>query len=113
MKSYLLLVFAILSEVIGTTSLKLSEGFTRPFPSVLVVVGYALSFYLLGQSLKQIPLGTAYALWSGLGTVGAVLAGVLIWHERLNAMRMLGIALIIGGVVVLQLFTQQSEVPPV
>ena len=78
--SMLVLFLAIASEVVGTVALKASEGFARLGPTMLVVVGYGLTFYLLGLALKQIPLGVAYAIWSGLGTAGAVLAGVLLWR---------------------------------
>lgn len=99
--SMLILVLAILSEVVGTVALKASEGFTRLVPGAVVVVGYGLSFYLLAHALKQIPLGIAYAIWSGLGTAGAVIAGMLLWRESLNVAGILGIALIIIGVVLL------------
>ncbi len=97
----LLLVLAIASEVAGTAGLKASEGFGRLGPSLLAVLGYALAFYFLAQSLKYLPLGVAYAIWSGLGTVGSVLLGVLIWKEVLGPVHILGITLILGGVVVL------------
>ncbi len=96
-----LLILAIASEVAGTAGLKASEGFGRPGPSALAVLGYALAFYFLAQSLRYIPLGVAYALWSGLGTVGSVLLGLLIWKEVLGPMHVFGIALIVVGVVVL------------
>ena len=95
------LVLAIASEVAGTAGLKASEGFGRVSPSVLAVIGYALAFYFLAQSLRYIPLGVAYAIWSGLGTVGSVLLGLLIWKEALGPAHVLGIALIVVGVVVL------------
>ncbi len=101
----LILVLAILSEVVGTVALKASEGFTRLGPNVLVVVGYGLSFYLLAQALKQIPLGIAYAIWSGLGTAGAVVAGMLLWRESLNLAGGIGILLIIIGVILLNIFS--------
>ncbi len=97
----LFLVLAIASEVVGTAGLKASEGFGRLGPSALAVLGYALAFYFLAQSLEYLPLGVAYALWSGLGTLGSVLLGVLIWREVLGPMHVLGIALIVVGVVVL------------
>ena len=97
----LVLVLAIASEVAGTAGLKASEGFVRPGPSALAVLGYALAFYFLAQSLKYIPLGVAYAIWSGLGTVGSVLLGLLIWNEILGLVHNFGIALIVVGVVVL------------
>ena len=99
--SMLILVLAILSEVVGTVALKASEGFTRLGPNALVVVGYGLSFYLLAQALRQIPLGIAYAIWSGLGTAGAVVAGIVLWRESLNPAGVIGILLIIAGVILL------------
>ncbi len=102
--SMLILFLAILSEVVGTVALKASEGFARLGPNVLVVLGYGLSFYLLAQALRQIPLGVAYAIWSGLGTAGAVIAGLLLWRESLNLAGILGILLILIGVIVLNIF---------
>ena len=106
--SLLLLLVAILSEVAGTVALKASDGFARLGPTALVVVGYGLTFYFLGLALKQIPLGVAYAIWSGLGTAGAVLAGVLLWRESLNLAGVIGIALIVAGVLILNLFPGAS-----
>ena len=106
--SLLLLLIAILSEVVGTVALKASDGFARLGPTALVVVGYGLTFYFLGLALKQIPLGVAYAIWSGLGTAGAVLAGVLLWRESLNLAGVIGIALIVAGVLILNLFPGAS-----
>jgi small multidrug resistance pump len=106
--SLLLLLVAILSEVVGTVALKASDGFARLGPTALVVVGYGLTFYFLGLALKQIPLGVAYAIWSGLGTAGAVLAGVLLWRESLNLAGLIGIALIVAGVLILNLFPGAS-----
>ena len=97
----LLLVLAIASEVAGTAGLKASEGFGRLAPSALAVLGYALAFYFLAQSLRYLPLGVAYAIWSGLGTIGSVLLGLLIWKEILGPVHILGIGLIVVGVVVL------------
>jgi small multidrug resistance pump len=90
-----LLVLAIASEVAEIAGLKASEGFGRLGPSALAMLGYALAFYFLAQSLKYIPLGVAYAIWSELGTVGSVLLGLLIWHEVLGPVHILGIALIV------------------
>ena len=103
-----MLLLAILSEVVGTVALKASDGFARLGPTALVVVGYGLTFYFLGLALKQIPLGVAYAIWSGLGTAGAVLAGVLLWRESLNLAGVIGIALIVAGVLILNLFPGAS-----
>ena len=95
------LTLAITSEVAGTAGLKASEGFGRLAPSALAVLGYALAFYFLAQSLRYLPLGVAYAIWSGLGTMGSVLLGLLIWKEILGPVHILGIGLIVVGVVVL------------
>jgi len=108
MKAALILFFAIVSEVVGTTSLKFSEGFTKPVPSVIVAVSYGLSFYLLSISLKEIPLGIAYALWSGVGIVLTMIAGILIWREPLDWARVTGTALIIGGIMLMNLFSKVS-----
>jgi small multidrug resistance pump len=106
MSPILSLILAIASEIIATTSLKLSEGFSKPLPSIVVVLGYGAAFYLLSQSLKAIPLGTTYAIWSGVGTAGAVLLGVIIWREPVDLARIIGIGLIVAGVVVLNLFAE-------
>ncbi len=101
MHPMLLLTLAIISEVIATTALKASEGFSRPLPSLLVVLGYGLAFYLFSLSIQHLPLGIAYAIWSGMGTVGAVVMGILIWQEVLDVPRVLGILLILAGVMLL------------
>jgi small multidrug resistance pump len=101
----LLLTLAIASEVVGTTALKASEGFSRPLPSLLVVLGYGAAFYLFSLSIQHLPLGVAYAIWSGMGTVGAVVMGVLIWQEILDVPRVLGIVLILAGVLLLNVVT--------
>ena len=106
----LLLFLAIAAEVVGTAGLKASEGFSRLGPSALAVLGYAAAFYFLSVSLKQIPLGVAYAIWSGLGTVGSVLIGVLIWRESLGPTHLVGIGLIVVGVVTLNLVAGSSDV---
>jgi len=106
MKTALILFFAILSEVIATTSLKLSDGFTKIVPSLIVVIGYGASFYLLSISLKVIPIGLAYAIWSGVGIVLTVIAGILIWRESLDWARVFGIILILLGVLVINLFSE-------
>lgn len=103
MHPIVLLLFAILFEIVATASLKASEGFTRLWPSVVVVIGYAATFYLLAQSIKHLPLGIAYAIWSGLGTVGAVVIGMLVWQEVLTLTRIMGIVLILIGVAILNL----------
>ncbi len=96
-------MLAIASEVMGSSALKASQGFSKLLPSLLVVLGYGSAFYLLSQSLKTIPLSVAYAVWSGLGTALIALLGWLVFKEPMNGPMVLGIALIIAGVVLLNL----------
>lgn len=109
MKTALIFFFAVLSEVIGTTALKFSEGFTKLVPSLVVAAGYGLSFYLLSISLKVIPLGVAYALWSGIGIVLTVIIGMVIWREQMDWARGIGIMLIIVGILVINLFSNAAS----
>lgn len=101
MHPVLWLALAISSEIVATVSLKLSDGFTRPIPAVVVVIGYALSFYALSLSLRTIPLGVVYAVWSGVGTAAVVVIGLFLFREALDAAKVVGIGLIIAGVVIL------------
>jgi small multidrug resistance pump len=102
--AWILLAAAIASEVIATTALKLSNGFTRPVPSIVVAVGYLLSFALLAQALKlRLQVSVVYAIWSGAGTAAITVIGMLLLNEPLTAGKALGIALVIGGVVTLNL----------
>ncbi|GAB3287461.1 DMT family transporter [Parasphingorhabdus pacifica] len=104
MVSYMLLAVAILSEVIGTVSLKLADGFTKPLPSVLVVLGYAAAFAALAAVLKAgIPVGVAYAIWSGAGVALVALIGAAFLEESITPVQMGGLALIVTGVVTLEL----------
>ena len=98
------LTVAIMCEVIATTALKFTDSFTRLVPSVVVALGYGSAFYFLSQALRlQMPIGTAYALWSGIGTAALAILGVMFLGEPLNVQRVLGVLLVIGGVVVLNL----------
>lgn len=106
MKIYLFLTLAIISEVIATTSLKFSEGFTRLWPSLIVIIGYGSAFYFLSITLKVIPIGVVYAIWSGIGIVLISLSGLLIFHQRLDLPAILGMLLIVIGVVVIKLFSK-------
>ncbi|MGM0915137.1 MAG: DMT family transporter [Pseudomonadota bacterium] len=108
MMAFVYLALAIVAEVVGTTALKASEGFTRLWPSVTVVVGYGLAFYLLALVLRTIPVGIAYAIWAGLGIVLVTVAGVVLYGEKPDLPALLGIAMIIGGVAVIQLFSSVS-----
>ncbi|MGL4608924.1 MAG: DMT family transporter [Trueperaceae bacterium] len=103
MNAWIFLTLAIISEVIGSTGLKASKGFTVFIPSALVVLGYGGAFYLLGLALKSISLNTAYAVWAGLGTALIALVGWLFLSELMSLIKAGGIALVIVGVVVINL----------
>ena len=106
MKTYLFLVLAIIFEVIATTSLKFSEEFTRLWPSLIVILGYGSAFYFLSITLKVIPIGIVYAIWSGIGIVLISLSGLFIFHQRLDFPEILGMLLIVMGVIVIKLFSK-------
>lgn len=102
---WLYLGTAIVAEVIGTSALKASDGFTRLWPSVIVVVGYACAFWLLALTLRSIPVGVAYAIWAGLGIVLIALVGVVLFGQKLDAGAVIGMGLIVAGVVVMNVFS--------
>lgn len=102
---WIYLAIAIAAETVGTTSMKLSEGFTRIGPSIACALAYALSFYMLAQVLKSIPVGVAYAIWSGLGVVLITGIGWVLFGQKLDLAAIIGIGLIIAGVVVMQVFS--------
>ena len=103
---WLFLLIAIVAEVIATTALKSSQGFTRLWPSVVVVIGYGLSFYFFALTLKTIPTGVAYAIWSGVGMVLIALLALIIHHQKLDTPAVVGMGLLIAGVAVMQLFSK-------
>jgi len=103
---WIFLGVAILMEVIATSTLKASEGFTKLIPSVVVVLGYALSFYTFSFALKTIPLGIAYAIWAGIGIVLVSLSGIIIYKQRPDLPALLGILMIIAGVLIIRLFSK-------
>lgn len=105
-KYWLFLFAAILSEVTATSSLKASAGFTKVIPSVIVVVGYGLSFYFLSLVLKAIPIGIAYAVWAGLGIVLLALVGWIFFGQTLDTPALIGIALILAGVIIMNVFSK-------
>lgn len=105
---YVFLAVAIIAEVIGTTSMKQSDGFTRPFPSIITICGYIVSFYFLSLTLRTLPTGVAYAIWSG---VGIILISAIAWifnGQKLDTPTMVGIALIVAGVVVMNAFSKTT-----
>lgn len=101
--AYVFLVLAIAAEVAGTSLLKATEGFTRLWPTVGTLSAYAVAFALLAQAVKEIPVGVAYALWSGLGTAAIVAVGAVFLQEPLSAVKVSGIGLVVAGAVVLNL----------
>ncbi len=102
---FLYLAMAIIAEIFATTALKLCEGFTRPGWTAVVVIGYGAAFYLLSQALKGVSLGAAYAIWSGAGIAIIALIGHFFLRQRLDAPALIGLALIITGIVVMNLFS--------
>ncbi|MFF7471367.1 SMR family transporter [Streptomyces sp. NPDC008092] len=100
---YLTLAGAIAAEVAATTAMKYADGFSRLWPTLLTAVGYVVSFLLLAQTLKTLSIGTAYAIWSGVGTATIAVLGLLLFGEALTPVKVAGILLIVGGVVVLNL----------
>lgn len=100
---WILLLAAISSEVIATSALKLSDGLSKLLPSVVVVIGYVVSFVLLALALKTMDVSVAYAIWSGVGTAAVAVIGIVMLKEPLNAVKVAGILLVIGGVVALNL----------
>ena len=105
---WFLLGVAVMFETIGTTALKASQGLTRPWPSVLVLLAYGVSFYLLARVLLYIPVGVAYAIWSGLGVVLIALIGWLVFAQRLDTPAVIGLGLIITGIAVINIFSDTS-----
>jgi len=97
---------AIVAEIIATSALKSAEGFTRLLPSLVTVAGYAVAFYFLALTLREIPVGIAYAIWSGVGIVLISLVGALFFKQHLDGPALLGIALILAGVVIMNVFSK-------
>jgi small multidrug resistance pump len=106
MKQWFLLSLAIIGEVAGTAALKSADGFTRFWPTLIVVAGYACAFYFLSLTLKTMPVGVAYAIWAGAGTTLIALVGWLFLGQKLDGPGMAGILLILLGVVVLNVFSK-------
>lgn len=102
------LALAIVAEVIATSALKAANGFSNLMPSLVVIAGYGTAFYCLSLALRSVPLGIAYAIWSGAGTALIALIGVVLYKQKLDAAAMLGIGLIVAGVLVLNLFSRSA-----
>ena len=108
MRNWIYLAITILGEVVATSALKSSNGFTKPIPSAIVIIGYGFAFYFLSLALRSIPVGVAYAIWAG---VGIVLVATIAWifhGQKLDLWAMIGIGLIISGVAVLNLFSRSG-----
>ena len=108
MHPYAALGLAIVAEVIATSALKASAGFTRLWPSVIVVLGYSAAFYCLSLTLQSLSVGVAYALWSGLGIVLVTIASYLLYRQSVDTPALIGMALIVAGVAVIQLFSKTA-----
>ena len=106
---YIYLAIAIIAEVIGTSALKASDEFTKLVPSIIVVIGYGVAFYCLSLVLKTIPVGVAYAVWSGLGIVLISVVGLVVFNQKLDLAAVIGMLLIISGVLVMNLFSKTLE----
>jgi small multidrug resistance pump len=106
--NYVYLFAAIVSEVIATSALKAAEGFSRFWPSVIVIVGYGLAFYCLSLTMRTIPIGVAYAIWSGVGIVLIALVGLLFYRQPLDAPALIGMALILAGVLIINVFSKTA-----
>jgi small multidrug resistance pump len=106
---FVYLLIAIVAEVVATSALKASEQFTQLVPSLLVIAGYATAFYFLSLTLQSIPVGVAYAVWSGLGIVLVTIVGAVLFQQVPDAAAIAGMALIIAGVVVMNLFSKMGS----
>lgn len=106
--TYLYLILAVAAETVGTTALQASQQFTRAAPSALVIVSYAAAFYLLSLTLRTMPVGVVYAMWSGLGIVFIALIAFLVFGQRLDWPAVLGMGLILAGILVIHLFSKSA-----
>jgi len=109
MNKWIALGIAIAAETIATSAMKSSEGFTKLFPSIMVVIGYSVAFYFLSITLKAIPVGITYAIWSGVGIVLVSLAGWFLYGQKLDGPALIGMALIICGVVIMNVFSKSAH----
>ena len=112
MKAAIFLLGAIIFEVIGTTKLNLSDGFTNILPTVIMFICFALSFVCLIGALKTIPLSIAYSVWAGLGTAGAAIIGIFLFQEQLSAVNIVGLFVIILGVIVMNFSSKEKKEIP-
>ncbi|MDE4304483.1 SMR family transporter [Phaeobacter gallaeciensis] len=106
---YIYLIVAVAAETIGTTALQASQQFSRLVPSLIVLVAYGFSFYMLGLTLKVMPVGIVYAIWSGLGIVLIAVIGLVVFGQKLDLPAVLGMAMILAGILVIHLFSGSSS----
>lgn len=106
--SWVYLAIAITAEIIATTALKASDGFSRFYPAMVTIVGYSVAFYCLALTLRVIPVGIAYAIWSGAGIVAISIIGYVMFKQTLDTAALIGIGLIVAGVVVLNVFSSSA-----
>ncbi len=107
--AYVYLIIAITAEVVATSALKASEEFSKLLPSLIVVIGYSTSFYFLALTLRHLPIGIAYALWSGLGIILVTLVGIVVYHQTPDLPALIGMGFIITGVAIINLFSTMSH----
>lgn len=103
--TWFILILAGLFEVVWAVGLKYTQGFTRLVPSIVTIAGMLISFWLLAHAMKTLPLGTAYAVWVGIGTIGAFIAGIVLFNESLSTMRVASVGLIVAGLIGLKMST--------
>ena len=108
MNKWVYLTLAIFSEVMATASLKSTEGFSKLWPSVIVLVGYSAAFYFLSLTLDTIPIGVAYAIWSGVGVAAITLVSIFVFNQKIDAAGFVGIGLIVAGVIILRLYSESA-----
>ena len=108
-RSYIFLIAAIILEILATTFLKKSEQFTKIIPSIITVIGYMVTFYFLSLTLRQIPVGVAYAIWSGVGIIFITIIGMVVFKQTPDLPAIIGILLIVIGVIVINLFSKMGS----
>ncbi len=107
-KAYLILLVAVVFETIGTAALQASQQFTKPIPSIIVVIGYGLAFYMMAQTLRYLPVGITYAVWSGLGIISISIIAYFVFGQKLDLAAILGMGLIVVGILVINLFSKTA-----
>ena len=107
-KAYLILMIAIVFETIGTAALQASQQFTKPIPSIIVVIGYGLAFYMMALTLKFLPVGITYAVWSGLGIISISVIAYFAFGQKLDLPAILGMSLIVVGILIINLFSKTA-----